>query len=272
MPSPRSSISRIKAFRKKGASIGDSAGDSLMSEVESSASSSHDADDAGFSAASSTTSVDTIHTPALNSSLPSSWYTSENFYALEARAIFAQVRNDVTVLIMQSWHCITHSSRFQTPGTYYKVNVATYPIFLILSKDGIIRGFHNVCRHRGFPVVSKDTGCSTVIGCRYHGWSYNSKGELIKVLFQLSDIHNEAPSFDPVDEFEKKGNSLFPVHVHVTEKGLIFVNLSADENVIPFEASPIHKLRLTRRNTTKTSQRSWQALTLSTTNCSPPRS
>jgi len=38
-----------------------------------------------------------------------------------------------------------------------------------------------------------------------------------------------------VGEFEKKENSLFPVHVHVTEQGLIFVNLSADPDVTPFE-------------------------------------
>jgi nitrite reductase/ring-hydroxylating ferredoxin subunit len=83
-------------------------------------------------------------------------------------------------LILQAWHCVTHNTRFQDIGTYYRYNVGTYPIFLILSKDGIIRGFHNICRHRGFPVVSKEHGCSSVIGCRYHGWSYNSKGELTK--------------------------------------------------------------------------------------------
>src|SRR2546423_2467011 len=86
------------------------------------------------------------------------------------------------MLTAQRWHFITHICRFQNPGTYCKFNVATYPIFLILSKDGVIRGFHNVCRHRGFPVVLKDTGSSAVIGCGYHGWSYNSKGELVKAF------------------------------------------------------------------------------------------
>jgi hypothetical protein len=48
---------------------------------------------------------------------------------------------------------------------------------------------------------------------------------------------SQAPSFDMVAEFEKRENSLFPVHVHVTEQGLVFVNLSADENVAPFDVS-----------------------------------
>lgn len=74
-----------------------------------------------------------------------------------------------------------------------------------------------------------------MIGCRYHGWSYNSKGELVKVRLMIEKLTIEAPSFDKVGEFEKKENSLFPVHVHVTEQGLVFVNLSADPNVTPFE-------------------------------------
>jgi len=45
----------------------------------------------------------------------------------------------------------------------------------------------------------------------------------------------KAPSFDIVGEFDRKANSLFPVHVHVTEQGLVFVNLSADPDVTPFE-------------------------------------
>lgn len=53
----------------------------------------------------------------------------------------------------------------------------------------------------------------------------------------LSSLTLQAPSFDVVSEFDKKANSLFPVHVHVTEQGLIFVNLSADPNVTTFEVS-----------------------------------
>ena len=86
-------------------------------------------------------------------------------------------------------------------------------------------------------MVSKDEGCSAIIGCKYHGWSYNSKGELVKVHHFNALVNYKAPSFDQVTEFEKKANSLFPVHVHVTEQGLVFVNLTAGEDVIPFEVT-----------------------------------
>ena len=190
------------------------------------------------SSVSSGSSTTTVQPRSLQVSLPSSWYTSENFFALETRAIFSQVLPHLILSIaymIQAWHCVTHSNRFRETGTYYRYHVGTYPIFLIRSKDGIIRGFHNICRHRGYPVVAKNEGCSTMIGCRYHGWSYNSKGELVKVRLMIEKLTIEAPSFDKVGEFEKKENSLFPVHVHVTEQGLVFVNLSADPNVTPFE-------------------------------------
>jgi hypothetical protein len=95
----------------------------------------------------------------------------------------------------QAWHCVTHSNRFRETGMYYRYYIGTYPIFLILSKDGIIRAFHNICRHRGFPVVSKNEGCSTIIGCRYHGWSYNSKGELVKVKLIGLTTNNQGSVF-----------------------------------------------------------------------------
>jgi phenylpropionate dioxygenase-like ring-hydroxylating dioxygenase large terminal subunit len=95
--------------------------------------------------------------------------------------------------------------------------VAGFPIFLILGKDGVIRAFHNVCRHRAYTVANKERGSSTVLGCRYHGWSYNTKGELIK-----------APHFDNVPGFDRSQNSLFAIHVQQSTDGFIFVNLEAN--------------------------------------------
>jgi len=154
----------------------------------------------GSGTVSSSSSITTAQPRNLQVSLPSSWYTSENFFALEARAIFSQVRICLILIgslanMNQAWHCVTHSNRFRETGMYYRYYVGTYPIFLILSKDGIIRGFHNICRHRGFPVVSKNEGCSTVIGCRYHGWSYNSKGELVKVKLIGTTTNNQGSVF-----------------------------------------------------------------------------
>jgi phenylpropionate dioxygenase-like ring-hydroxylating dioxygenase large terminal subunit len=60
---------------------------------------------------------------------------------------------------------------------------------------------------------------------RYHGWTYNSRGELIK-----------APQFDHVEGFDRSKNGLFEIRVHITSQGLIFVNLDcSDAGPIPFK-------------------------------------
>ena len=63
------------------------------------------------------------------------------------------------------------------------------------------------------------------------------RGSWSRYIILMSSSTDKAPSFDLVSEFEKKANSLFPVHVHVTAQGLVFVNLTAGEDVIPFEVN-----------------------------------
>ncbi|KAK6456627.1 putative phenylpropionate dioxygenase [Scheffersomyces xylosifermentans] len=148
--------------------------------------------------------------------LPASWWTSEKIFDLEKRAIF-----------YKSWMYTTHASRFQKAGDYYSYTVAGINFFIIKSKvDGKLKAFHNVCRHRAYPVVRKEKGSSTILGCKYHGWSYNSDGKL-----------NKAPHFDNVEGFVKEENSLFPIKTHTTEQGLVFVNFNSDEseNFISFD-------------------------------------
>ncbi|EEH09300.1 Rieske domain-containing protein [Histoplasma capsulatum G186AR] len=140
------------------------------------------------------------------SDFPENWWTGDEVFRLERRAIFSK-----------TWLYIAHISRFAKPGDYHAFEICGFPLFLIQGKDGIIRAFHNVCRHRAYPVISmKKSGSSTVIGCRYHGWSYNTSGRLIK-----------APQFECLEGFDKTQNSLFEIHSAVTKNGLIFVNLDA---------------------------------------------
>lgn len=82
-----------------------------------------------------------------------------------------------------------------------------------------LRAFHNVCRHRAYAVTKKECGSSTVLGCRYHGWSYNTKGNLIK-----------APEFENVPGFDRGKNGLWEVKTAVQE-GMVFINFDATGNV-----------------------------------------
>jgi len=145
--------------------------------------------------------------------LPASWFVNERFFELENRAIFSK-----------SWLFAMHHSRFKKTGDYFKLELAGFPIILIKGKDGEIQAFHNVCRHRAYPVVKKDSGSSAVLSCRYHGWSYDTAGNLIK-----------APGFENVANFDKSANGLYKIKTYTTRQGLIFINFDATPDAVPFE-------------------------------------
>lgn len=128
-------------------------------------------------------------------------------YELERRAIFSK-----------KWILVTHKLRFSKTGDYVRFQEAGFSFFLCINRDGKLNGFHNVCRHRAFPLVSNDSGTVNILSCKYHGWSYGLNGKLAK-----------APRFESVPTFEKEKNNLFPVHTHIDEMGFVWVNLEATE-------------------------------------------
>ena len=136
---------------------------------------------------------------------PSDWWTSPKQYQLETRAIFSK-----------TWLHVCHTSLFGKPGDYRTFSVANFSFIVVLGKDGHLRAFHNVCRHRAYTVATKAAGSSLVMTCRYHGWSYNTKGKLIK-----------APKFEEVQGFDKSQNGLFEVRTFVDSSGFVYVNFDA---------------------------------------------
>lgn len=131
-------------------------------------------------------------------------------YQLERRAIFSR-----------KWILLTHSLRFKEAGDYQSFTYAGISFFLVLDRTGSINAFHNLCRHRAFPIVRSRCGNASILSCKYHGWSYGYKGNLAK-----------APRFDTVDGFDKSQHSLLPIHVHIDKAGFVWVNLDAGENPV----------------------------------------
>lgn len=164
------------------------------------------------------------------SEFPDNWWTGKDVFELEKRAIFSKVCIQTlpeSVLHhaetrTKTWIYICHRSRFSKPGDYHSFELASFPFFLILGKDNVVRAFHNVCRHRAYTITKKESGSSMVLGCRYHGWSYNTRGALIK-----------APHFENVPGFDKSQNGLFEIHTAMSKDGLIFINMDANPTVSP---------------------------------------
>ncbi|KAF4334944.1 cytochrome P450 monooxygenase oxidoreductase [Fusarium beomiforme] len=139
--------------------------------------------------------------------LPASWYRSQEVYELERRAIFAR-----------KWILTTHKLRFTEAGSWVKFEQAAFQFFLVKNKQAQINGFHNICRHRAFPIMTEDKGKSSILSCKYHGWSYGLSGQLAK-----------APGYDDMKGFDKTKNGLLPIHVHVDAIGFVWVNLDSSK-------------------------------------------
>ena len=149
-------------------------------------------------------------------------YKSQTFFEIEQERIFAN-----------SWVGVGVTSQVAKAGDVLVATVAGQSIIITRNKDGELRAFYNVCRHRGAKMVEDD--CTAVrsarFRCPYHSWAYDLDGNCIGTpLFEESDIPDDYRGvFDMggVDRFAKEDYPLFPVHV-ASWGFLIFVNL-ADE-------------------------------------------
>ncbi len=52
------------------------------------------------------------------------------------------------------------------------------PLLLVRDEAGRLRGFLNVCKHRGTQLVAEAEGANRVFVCPYHAWAYNPDGQL----------------------------------------------------------------------------------------------
>ncbi len=77
--------------------------------------------------------------------LPGSAYLSYEHFAREAEAIFHR-----------EWFQVGREESIPTPGDYLHVEVAGESVVVVRSRDGELRGFYNVCRHRGSRLVMED--------------------------------------------------------------------------------------------------------------------
>ena len=100
--------------------------------------------------------------------LPAAWYRDPAQYEAERQAVFAR-----------EWLVFARSEEVAEPASALAGTVAGYPIVVARDGDGVLRGFHNVCRHRAAPVAPEGTSsCRGGFTCPYHGWSYEHDGSL----------------------------------------------------------------------------------------------
>ena len=134
-------------------------------------------------------------------SLDQRFYTDPDIYRLELDRI-----------VFRNWILAGHVSQVENKGDFKVLNVAGESAIIVRGTDGQIKGFANVCRHRGSLVCLQAAGNTEKFACPYHGWMYDLDGRLFAA-------RNMPAGFDI------RSHSLAPVSVDVIH-GLIFVCFS----------------------------------------------
>jgi len=97
-------------------------------------------------------------------------------WAYHSAALFELERTEV---FLKSWQIAGHVSDIPAPGDWLGFDILGERAVVMRGADGVVRAFHNLCRHRGARVVDGAAGhCKSAIVCPFHGWVYNLDGSL----------------------------------------------------------------------------------------------
>ena len=68
---------------------------------------------------------------------------------------------------------IALSAELKENNSYKATKAIDTPVLVTRDKDGIVRAFINICKHRGAPVCTEGSGNKSRFSCTYHGWMYD---------------------------------------------------------------------------------------------------
>ncbi len=141
--------------------------------------------------------------------LPREAYVSDELLAREAEHLFRR-----------TWLCAGREDRVAAVGQYLVHDRFGDSFVVVRGRDGVLRAFHNSCRHRGTRLCEGSGSVGATIQCPYHAWTWSTEGTLLG-----------APHMQEVEGFDRADYPLVQVPVACWE-GFVFV--SHDEDVIPF--------------------------------------
>ena len=160
-----------------------------------------------------------IEAGAADQSLPAWLYKDAGFFEAERKQLFAK-----------TWHLVCHQNDVPDTGDYHTLDVLGEKFLVLRGSDGVVRSFHNVCRHRASRLADGDSGnCGHRLVCPYHAWSYALDGTLRNI-----------PPLQELTELDKSRHGLVPLEQEIWH-GFVFVRLQAGlpsvaEMMAPYEA------------------------------------
>ena len=171
-------------------------------------------------------------------SSPPSLYTDPVILDMEIKSIFEK-----------EWHCPGLAADIPEPGDYVTFSIGEQQVFSMRQKDGSIRTFSNVCRHRMMQLL-EGRGNTKVVVCPYHAWTYSQDGSL-----------RGAPYMDRSETFDRKKFCLPEIRTEIWN-GWIYITLNADAPSVAELLAPMNDLvaqfRMDRYVPCETQDHVWQ--------------
>ena len=147
---------------------------------------------------------------AVANGLPNEFYTSDEVYAAEREALW-----------FSSWAGICAEAEVGAPGDARPIEFLGVPLFVLRGRDGVLRVFQNICRHRGMILVTEPRKIEGAIRCPYHSWCYDHGGKLV------ATPHVAGPGQNSHPDVKREELGLIEVRSHVW-LGVVYINLSGD--------------------------------------------
>jgi len=152
---------------------------------------------------------------AAGATLPAGWYADPTIQRLEGERIFSR-----------TWQYAGRADRVENPGDFFTCFAGQIPIVVVRDTEGVLRGFVNVCRHRGHLIAQGD-GNRKALQCPYHAWTYDLDGTLRK-----------APRSEREPDFDQDGFSMLPVAIEAWGP-MVFVNPDPDAGPLADALGPM---------------------------------
>ncbi|MFT4794040.1 MAG: phenylpropionate dioxygenase-like ring-hydroxylating dioxygenase large terminal subunit [Paracoccaceae bacterium] len=134
-------------------------------------------------------------------SLPRALYTDPAMFAVDMAHIWHA-----------EWLVAIPACEIPKKGNHVTMEIGEYSVVIVRGAGGMIRAFHNTCRHRGSRLCQSAKGSAPKLVCPYHQWTYDLDGKLLWAR-------------DMGPDFDASKHGLKPVHCR-DAAGLVFICLA----------------------------------------------
>jgi nitrite reductase/ring-hydroxylating ferredoxin subunit len=147
-----------------------------------------------------------LHDGLPEGEIPVGLFGNKDIYDRELRNVFGR-----------AWVFLAHEAEIAAKGDYVLRKIGEDNFIVVRDEQGEVHVLFDACRHRGVQVCRSESGNTSHFRCPYHGWTYDTSGNLVGApLWQNA--------FKGMDKSE---NGLVSAAQVDSYQGLIFATLDA---------------------------------------------